>query len=702
MTDTPKEAARQLSRPMLDRGFRPVALHTYTDTEGNPLYWRIRAKHPTGEKWIRPMRLNSQGYELAEPKFTDGKPLYALHRIASNADAVVWIVEGEQKADALNKLGLVATTSGSATSAAAADWQPLRGRSVRIWPDNDDPGKAYAGEVASILLGIGCAVSCIDVDKLGLSIGDDVIEWLAAHPNAAGGDVEALPMLAPSPATAAGDLGDWPEPQPLTVKVEPEPYPLDALPDTIRAAVEEVQAFVQAPVAMVASSALAAMSVAIQAHADVQRAEKLTGPTSLDLLTIAPSGERKSTCDGIFTTAIRDYETQQAEAAKPDIKNYEAAKGAWESRKGGLKERIKAETKAGKPTSEFERKLRDLEDDKPESPRVPRLLYTDATPEALAFGLATKWPSGGVVSAEGGIVFGSHGMNKESVMRNLATLNQLWDGNTFTIDRRTSESFTVRGARLTVALQVQEPTLLEFFDRSGALARGTGFLARFLVACPESTQGFRPFTEAPASWPHLAAFHRRIAAILNQPAPIDEAGALTPPMLSLAPEAKTAWIEYHNAIEGELASGGELYDVRDVASKSADNVARLAALFHVFGSTNSNYSSSNIQRAEIESASRIAAWHLNESRRFFGELALPVELANAARLDTWLMEYCRRQRTHLVGKNHARQHGPLRDGAALDAAIRELADLDRVRLVKEGKRLTIKVNPALVIERGAS
>ena len=167
-------------------------------------------------------------------------------------------------------------------------------------------------------------------------------------------------MLAPSPATAAGDLGDWPEPQPLTVKVEPEPYPLDALPDTIRAAVEEVQAFVQAPVAMVASSALAALSLAIQAHADVQRAEKLNGPASLDLLTIAPSGERKSTCDGIFTTAIRDYETQQAEAAKPDIKNYEAAKGAWESRKGGLKERIGAETKAGKPTSEFERKLRDL------------------------------------------------------------------------------------------------------------------------------------------------------------------------------------------------------------------------------------------------------------------------------------------------------------------------------------------------------
>ena len=79
----------------------------------------------------------------------------------------------------------MAVTSGAATSAHGADWKPLRGRTVRIWPDNDDPGKAYAGEVASTLLGMGCAVSCVDVDKLGLGIGDDAMEWLAAHPGAA-------------------------------------------------------------------------------------------------------------------------------------------------------------------------------------------------------------------------------------------------------------------------------------------------------------------------------------------------------------------------------------------------------------------------------------------------------------------------------------------------------------------------------------
>jgi putative DNA primase/helicase len=288
-------------------------------------------------------------------------------------------------------------------------------------------------------------------------------------------------------------------------------------------------------------------------------------------------------------------------------------------------------------------------------------------------------------------------MGKDSVMRNLGLLNQLWDGTSLTIDRRSTESFTVRGARLTVALQVQEPTLREFFTRSGALARGTGFLARFLVAWPESTQGQRPFTDPPANWPHLAAFHRRIAAILDQPAPIDEDGALTPPMLPLTPEAKAAWVEYHNAIESELSSGGELYDVRDVASKSADNAARLAALFQMFEGAGGA-----IGADAFEGASRITAWHLHEARRFFGELALPAELADAARLDSWLIEYCQRGRTHFVGKNHVRQHGPLRDGARLDTAIRELAELDHLRLVKDGKRLTIQVNPVLVIEVGAS
>ena len=63
---------------------------------------------------------------------------------------------------------------------------------------------------------------------------------------------------------------------------------------------------------------------------------------------------------------------------------------------------------------------------------------------------------------------------------------------------------------------------------------------------------------------------------------ITDDGALSPAPMSLAPDAKAAWIAFHDTIERELASGGELFDVRDVASKSADNAARLAALFQIF------------------------------------------------------------------------------------------------------------------------
>jgi putative DNA primase/helicase len=503
-------------------------------------------------------------------------------------------------------------------------------------------------------------------------------------------------------ATAAGAaVADWPELVPLAAKTEPEAYPLDALPPTVRAAAEEVLGFTKAPVAMVASCALSALSVALQAQADVKRAEKLTGPAGLFLLTIADSGERKSTCDGFFTAAIREYQEQEAEAAKPVLQEHRSRLSAWEAKRAGIVESIKADAKARKDTSEKEAALRQVDNAKPEAPRVPRLLFGDATPEALAWALAKQWPSGGVLSSEAGIVFGAHGMSKDSMMRNLALLNVLWDGGALPIDRRKEDgSFTVKGARLTMALQIQESTLRSFFDRSGGLARGTGFLARFLIAWPESTQGYRLFSEPPTHWPALMAFNRRMAVLLSNPVPMDEGGALNPPLLPLAPDAKAAWIAFHDALELELRIGGELCDVRDVASKCADNAARLATLFQQF-----EYGGGAIGLDAFESASRVAAWHLNEARRFFGELAMPEPLANAARLEAWLLAWCRGNNSAQVPRRAVQKGGPpgLRDGDKLDKAVQELIDAGRIRWAQERRKKLFEVRPCLLKQndRGA-
>lgn len=490
----------------------------------------------------------------------------------------------------------------------------------------------------------------------------------------------------------------WPHPQPLTNKIKPAPYPVDALPQCVAAAVHEVEKFVKAPQPMIASSALSALSIAIQTHVDVRRTETLISPSGLFLITIAESGERKSTVDSYFMRTVLEYEEREREAAKPLLKEFDSLLEAWKAKVSGLKDKIRQLTKDGKPTDSLEVSLKRLYLEMPEAPMVPRLLYADTTPEALAFNLAKGWPASGVVAAEGGLVLGSHGMGKDSVTRNLAMLNQLWDGKPLAVDRRTSESFIVEHARLTVSLMIQGATLHEFYQKSGALARGIGFFARFLISHPESTQGYRPFSEEPDSWPALNEFNYRIAGILASPAPFDERKKLLPSLMSLSPEAKRLWIAYYNEVEKQLRDGGDLTEVKDVASKSADNAARIAVLLQVF-----EYGFGGEVSAEcFVSAARIAAWHLNEARRLFVELALPAGLANAARLDEWLVKYCQRVGVSEVPKSDSIQKGPLRTKEALDPAIKQLSELGRIRLTKVASRLVIQINPALLGDRNES
>lgn len=632
---------------------------------------------------------------------------WATQRLPDGDGAGLTLLIGEGVATVLSateasgELGIAALSSGNLRAVAKAMHERYPAAAQVILADlvraTGEPdhhavkaAKGFGGKLAVPEFGSDRDPAMTDFNDLMIQGGAEAVARAIAHATAPAGG-EPVPGKGAAPVCPSGVNG-WPDPQPLGLKIDPVPYPLDALPGTLRNAVAEVQGFVKAPIPLVASSALSALSVAVQAHIDVQRADRLAGPVGVYTLTVADSGERKSTVDGFFATAIRNFERQQAEAMAPELAEAEAELAAWNAKREGILGAIRAAKQKGKSTGTLERDLAELQHEKPQAPRVPHLILGDETPEALAHKMRHGWPSAGVLSAEAGVIFGSHAMGRDSVMRNLALLNILWDGGELSIGRKTSESFTLRGARLTAGLQVQEATLAAFFERSGTLARGTGFLARFLLSWPDSTQGFRPFTEAPAHWPHLAAFNRRMEALLNIPPPFQDDGTLAPAVLTMTSEARAAWVGFHDAIEGQLRDGGELREVRDVASKTADNAARLAALFHAFEVGIDR----PVSAEAFAGAARVAAWHLNEARRFFGELALPAELADAGRLDAWLLMRCRETKTPVVHKNHARQHGPLRDGSRLNAALRELEELGRLRVVEQGRRRDIEVNPRLL------
>ncbi|MCF6199420.1 MAG: DUF3987 domain-containing protein [Hyphomicrobiaceae bacterium] len=483
----------------------------------------------------------------------------------------------------------------------------------------------------------------------------------------------------------------WLEPQDLQVDISALDYPVGALPPIILAAVKEVQDYTMAPLALVAGSALSAISIAGQAHVDVRRDAKLQGPSSLFLLTIANSGERKSTSDSYFSKTIRDYEAEQAEIKKPELQDHEARLAVWKARHTGIKDRIRQLAKKGLTTNEANEDLRNLEHEKPLAPRVPRLLYSDTTSEELAHRLATGWPSGAITSPEAGLIFGGHGMNSESLMRTLGLYNVLWDGGTIQIDRRTSQSFILENTRLTVGLQIQEAALQGFLGRGGELARGIGFFARCLIAWPKSTQGTRFFKPAPDSWPALTAFNQRMREILNTPAPTNEKGGLCPCVLKLSKEAKTAWTNFYNHIEGQQGRSGKLFD----ASKTADNAARLAALFHLFEL--GPYGEISLE--QMEGATRIAAWHLNEAKRFFGGLTLSDENRQLVELSAWLVGNCQKNNGQGFSTRDVQRGGPNRSRQkdVLLPLLTKLEELAHIRLTKTGRStMLIEINPALL------
>lgn len=497
-----------------------------------------------------------------------------------------------------------------------------------------------------------------------------------------------------STMTSGADL--WPDPQPLENREAPEAYPVEALPEAIRKAVIEAKAFYQAPVPLIAASALGTLSLATQGHIDVARSGKLTGPTSLYSLVIARSGERKTSCDRHFMKAIHDHVQELEKQTEPELVKWSADYRAWQAEIKGLEARITALSKdtKGKPDELDKAKndLRVLEASEPAKPLEPRMIYTDFTPEVLGFNLATGYPTAGVISSEGGTVLGSHGMGKDSIMRNLALINQLWDGAAVRVDRRTSDSFTIREARLTVSLQVQQEALREFYAKNGELARGSGFMARFLISAPQSTQGTRLFKDEPDTWPALEKFNDRLKAILSDELPMTDKCRLEPYIMTFPPEVKTIWVSQYNAIEKALGNGGKLEDINDMASKAADNIARLAALFHYF-----EHGKTPICEDCLNRAAMIVLWHLNEAKRFFNDIATPPEQIRLQKLDKWIIREAKTKQTYGMRQNHILQYGPIRKSEQLNEALETLQELDRIRIDRSGNAKLVIINPKLTM-----
>ena len=161
---------------------------TYKDEHDKVIGYAVRFEDKLKKDVIPYFHKNQQGnwYE-GFPKTP--RPLYGLNLLSkASINLTIWIVEGEKCAEALQYLPqglrrLAITSMGGTNAAKFTDWSPLAGRKIRIWPDNDKPGKKYTDEVRTQLEGLKPppVIEVVDVARLGLHEKGDVYDWLQDH-----------------------------------------------------------------------------------------------------------------------------------------------------------------------------------------------------------------------------------------------------------------------------------------------------------------------------------------------------------------------------------------------------------------------------------------------------------------------------------------------------------------------------------------
>lgn len=178
---------------------RPAGRWAYATAEGAVCFYHDRYE-PKGErKQFSPLTLwrlpdGKMQWQFKAPPAP--RPLLGLPELASKAGPAV-LVEGEKARDAAAVLlpeSPVLTWQGGAQAVSKADFSPLAGREVWIWPDHDPAGEKAARDVAAAVARVGAGpVRVFD---------------LAAFAYRAGGSPGAEILEEPEPLAPGDDAAD--------------------------------------------------------------------------------------------------------------------------------------------------------------------------------------------------------------------------------------------------------------------------------------------------------------------------------------------------------------------------------------------------------------------------------------------------------------------------------------------------------------
>jgi hypothetical protein len=482
------------------------------------------------------------------------------------------------------------------------------------------------------------------------------------HQLGAGPAVDPLREPEPPPA----------QPRPLFRPLPPPPkYPLDALL-TLRPAAAAVQGRTQAPLAICAQSVLAAATLAVAAHRDVELPGAGRRPLTGLFATVAESGERKSSVDRIALAPAYGLEGVWRSRHEDERARWSSDHAAW----GAARD---AALRAAKGDRGAVRTALDALGPEPAAPPHPMLLIADPTSEAIVKHLAEVRPWGGVFAGEGGLIVGGYSFREEHRMATGALFNSLWDGDPIRRARVLAGPAFLPGRRLTAHVMLQPVAATRLF--ADPMLEGLGTLARFLVVAPESTAGTRLWREEPPGTAAALADYRDrlLELMLRTPRLLDGSrDALDPVPLPLAAKARAIWIAFHDHAERELADGRRLAPIRAWGAKAAEHAGRLAAVLTAVADPEA----AEVGAEAMEAGTILAQHYAAEMLRLAGAAQIEPQLRLAARVLEWWRK-SGSPRKHLAA---IYEHGPraVRSAATARAVVAVLEEHGHLRRLPAG------------------
>lgn len=544
-------------------GGPPPTSWTYQDPGGNPLL-RVTRRDLDGRKSFFQKRW--EGGAWVRGGLSTQPLLYAPELAAAPAGSLCFLVEGEKCAQHLTERGLLATTAPMGAGKfdqVGRDWlELLLPLGVVILPDNDDPGKKHALQVAERLqreLDIQAKILLLP----GLGPKEDVADWLllprtkanllALVPTAlsleqfqqslggelvAVGDQPADPWAADPVAYSTSCVdqrkAEWDPPVPLDGRPEKPVFPIQALPGLAQEYALAVAEANQVPVSFAASLLLGAVSTATLKRVVLDPGRGPVCALNEYFLTSLESGSGKSSSmSNVFAPLYRWERLAVERAQVPDGQANEVG-----------------------------------------------ILSSDPTPEALENRLRANDGRFGVANPEAADLFAvlAGRYSAKGAGANIGLFLKGYSGDHHRSDRVLRGATLIREPRLTLTLALQ-PSAFEQVCSSGEF-RERGLMARFLLDVPESLLGRRKLDPLPVRRDLQDRWASLLGGLLSIDPPRGEANELEPFRVPISPQANGALRDFRAWSEDSLKPDGYWSDCREFGARAAEHVLKLAGLLH--------------------------------------------------------------------------------------------------------------------------